>query len=83
MEYTQDLVVFDLLHVPIYHGWVVDPHDAATADAFGALTYNQVVEKVHSYALLSPRKHDCSANFLCVKGFCAPSRIVRESLEPC
>jgi hypothetical protein len=85
MEYTQDLVVFDLLHVPMYHGWVVDPHDTATADAFGALTYNQVVEKVYSCALGAEASPFLPENMFArpmsyaLSGFGATSRIVRES----
>ena len=46
MEYSEDLLIFDLLNVRLLHGWVLDPQDVATARVVGALSYNQLVEKV-------------------------------------
>lgn len=43
-EFTGELSVFDLVHVPLLHGWVVDPSDEITATAIGQRSYNQVVE---------------------------------------
>lgn len=48
-EYTPELTVFDLLQIPLYHGWLVDPQDSVTKEVLGALSYNQVVEKVINY----------------------------------
>lgn len=30
-EYTPECIVFDLLNVPLYHGWLVDPQVRAIA----------------------------------------------------
>jgi hypothetical protein len=39
------VAVFDLLGIPLVHGWLVDPEaDAATAVAFGNKSYNELVE---------------------------------------
>ena len=46
MEYSEDLLIFDLMHVRLLHGWCVDPQDKTTARVVGHLTYNQLVEKV-------------------------------------
>lgn len=46
MEFTRELLLFDLLQLPLYHGWVVDPHAEDVAAALGTLSYNQLVEKV-------------------------------------
>ncbi|KAL8184791.1 UNVERIFIED_CONTAM: Ubiquitin carboxyl-terminal hydrolase MINDY-1 [Gekko kuhli] len=45
-EYTPECIVFDLLNVPLYHGWLVDPQLADVAQAIGKLSYNQLVEKI-------------------------------------
>ncbi|NWU50720.1 MINY1 hydrolase, partial [Dromas ardeola] len=42
-EYTPECIVFDLLNVPLYHGWLVDPQ---VVQAVGKLSYNQLVEKI-------------------------------------
>ncbi|NXF40719.1 MINY1 hydrolase, partial [Nyctibius bracteatus] len=45
-EYTPECIVFDLLNVPLYHGWLVDPQSPEVVQAVGKLSYNQLVEKV-------------------------------------
>lgn len=45
-EYTPECIVFDLLNIPLYHGWLVDPQCHDTVRALGSLGYNQIVEKI-------------------------------------
>ncbi|KAG8146993.1 hypothetical protein E2320_014076 [Naja naja] len=53
-EYTPECIVFDLLNVPLYHGWLVDPQGERfappqipeVAGAVSKLSYNQLVEKI-------------------------------------
>ncbi|PNF28411.1 hypothetical protein B7P43_G16400 [Cryptotermes secundus] len=45
-EYTPECIIFDLLNIPLYHGWLVDPQCHETVIALGSLGYNQVVEKI-------------------------------------
>lgn len=45
-EYTPECSVFDLLGVPLYHGWLVDPQSPEAVSAVGKLSYNQLVEKI-------------------------------------
>ncbi|XP_053560830.1 ubiquitin carboxyl-terminal hydrolase MINDY-1 [Bombina bombina] len=45
-EYTPECIVFDLLNIPLYHGWLVDPQSAEAVHAVGKLSYNQLVEKI-------------------------------------
>ncbi|XP_073904270.1 ubiquitin carboxyl-terminal hydrolase MINDY-1 isoform X2 [Castor canadensis] len=45
-EYTPECSVFDLLGIPLYHGWLVDPQSPEAASAVGKLSYNQLVEKI-------------------------------------
>lgn len=45
-EYTPECIVFDLLQIPLYHGWIVDPHEDSVVKAVGRLSYNQLVEKI-------------------------------------
>ncbi|XP_018615394.2 ubiquitin carboxyl-terminal hydrolase MINDY-1 [Scleropages formosus] len=48
-EYTPECIVFDLLDIPLYHGWLVDPQSLEMAAAVGKLSYNQLVEKIIDY----------------------------------
>ncbi|XP_033022286.1 ubiquitin carboxyl-terminal hydrolase MINDY-2 isoform X2 [Lacerta agilis] len=45
-EYTPECIVFDLLDIPLYHGWLVDPQTAEIVKAVGNCSYNQLVEKI-------------------------------------
>lgn len=45
-EYTPECIIFDLLNIPLYHGWLVDPQSQETVTALGCLGYNQIVEKI-------------------------------------
>ena len=46
LEYSEDLLIFDLMHTRLLHGWLVDPQDRETYKAVAPLSYNQLVEKV-------------------------------------
>ncbi|CAH6874754.1 ubiquitin carboxyl-terminal hydrolase MINDY-2 [Phodopus roborovskii] len=48
-EYTPECIVFDLLDIPLYHGWLVDPQIDDIVKAVGNCSYNQLVEKIISY----------------------------------
>ncbi|XP_072046036.1 ubiquitin carboxyl-terminal hydrolase MINDY-2-like [Amphiura filiformis] len=45
-EYTQECVVFDLLNIGLYHGWMYDPQNSAAVSAVGTCSYNQLVERI-------------------------------------
>ena len=47
-EYTPECIVFDLLRIPLYHGWVVDPQNVELRQLIqsNAPSYNQLVEKM-------------------------------------
>ena len=45
-EFTSACTVFDLLDIPLYHGWLVDPQLSSTVAAVGSCSYNQLVEKI-------------------------------------
>lgn len=47
-EYTRECIIFDLLNIRLYHGWVVDPQDKDLRKIVesDASSYNQVVEKM-------------------------------------
>ncbi|KAI6073091.1 Ubiquitin carboxyl-terminal hydrolase [Aix galericulata] len=57
-EYTPECIVFDLLNVPLYHGWLVDPQSPEVVQAVGKLSYNQLVEKIITC------KHSCDSNLV-------------------
>lgn len=46
-EYTPECIIFDLLGIRLYHGWLVDPQTEA-AVAVGSNSYNQLVELIIS-----------------------------------
>ncbi|XP_031404248.1 ubiquitin carboxyl-terminal hydrolase MINDY-1 isoform X3 [Punica granatum] len=65
-EFTPECAIFDLLDIPLYHGWIVDPQDKDTAEAIANKSYNaltgelvaletQVFGKEHK----SPAEEDC------------------------
>ncbi|XP_071486356.1 ubiquitin carboxyl-terminal hydrolase MINDY-2-like [Diadema antillarum] len=45
-EYTQECVVFDLLNIALYHGWLYDPQNAEVVSAVNTCSYNQLVERI-------------------------------------
>lgn len=47
-EYTRECIIFDLLNIRLYHGWIVDPQDIElrTIVNSDAPSYNQLVEKM-------------------------------------
>ncbi|XVF10704.1 hypothetical protein REPUB_Repub07fG0205400 [Reevesia pubescens] len=42
-EFTPECAIFDLLDIPIYHGWIVDPQDYETANAIESKSYNAIM----------------------------------------
>ncbi|GFP97769.1 protein fam63a [Phtheirospermum japonicum] len=42
-EFTRECAIFDLMDIPLYHGWIVDPQDLETADAIGSKSYNSLM----------------------------------------
>ncbi|CAH2056751.1 unnamed protein product [Thlaspi arvense] len=40
-EFTRECAIFDLLDIPLYHGWIVDPQDWATAIAVKNIGLNK------------------------------------------
>ncbi|XP_024029064.1 uncharacterized protein LOC21405916 isoform X1 [Morus notabilis] len=45
-EFTPECAIFDLLDIPLYHGWIVDPEDKEPANAIGSKSYNALVEEL-------------------------------------
>ncbi|CAL1299557.1 unnamed protein product [Larinioides sclopetarius] len=45
-EYTPECIIFDLLRIPLYHGWLIDPQMIDVMSAVGKCSYNQLVEKI-------------------------------------
>eukprot|EP00117_Sycon_ciliatum_P033533 scpid71386/ scgid25784/ Protein FAM63A len=44
-EYTPEMIIFDLVGVNLYHGWLVEPGSSIHSDLLATLTYNTMVEK--------------------------------------
>ncbi|XP_069807372.1 ubiquitin carboxyl-terminal hydrolase MINDY-1 isoform X2 [Dendropsophus ebraccatus] len=88
-EYTPECIVFDLLNIPLYHGWLVDPQSSEAVQAVGKLSYNQLVEKIitckHSSdpnlvteGLLAEQFLESSAAQLTYHGLCELMAAVKE-----
>ncbi|CAF1675216.1 unnamed protein product, partial [Adineta ricciae] len=44
-EYTRECIIFDLLGIQLYHGWIIDPQNKQL-QALRFSSYNQLVEKM-------------------------------------
>uniref|UniRef100_A0A8C6YPX6 Ubiquitin carboxyl-terminal hydrolase n=1 Tax=Nothoprocta perdicaria TaxID=30464 RepID=A0A8C6YPX6_NOTPE len=88
-EYTPECIVFDLLNVPLYHGWLVDPQSPDVVQAVGKLSYNQLVEKIitckHSSdsnlvteGLIAEQFLESTASQLTYHGLCELTAAVKE-----
>ncbi|KAM0029926.1 putative MINDY deubiquitinase [Helianthus debilis subsp. tardiflorus] len=42
-EFTRECAIFDLVDIPLYHGWIVDPQDSDTSSAIGSKSYNTLM----------------------------------------
>ncbi|GFS19608.1 ubiquitin carboxyl-terminal hydrolase MINDY-1 [Elysia marginata] len=89
-EYTPELIVFDLLGISLFHGWLVDPQDKHTVEAVNQCSYNQLVEKIillkHSdkeemvtQALTAEQFLERSASQLTYHGLAELSSVVKEN----
>ncbi|XP_038687943.1 uncharacterized protein LOC119987198 isoform X2 [Tripterygium wilfordii] len=60
-EFTRECAIFDLLDIPLYHGWIVDPQDYETTNAIGSKSYNALTGEL---VALETRNADqkCSNN---------------------
>ncbi|CAL0314276.1 unnamed protein product [Lupinus luteus] len=52
-EFTQECTIFDLLDIPLCHGWIVDPQDYDTANALGSKSYNALMGELVSLETLN------------------------------
>lgn len=88
-EYTPECIIFDLLEIGLYHGWLVDPQDDQCVAAVSKCSYNQLVEKIIQQkasdkdglireALVAEQFLDRSASQLTYHGLCELSSTVKE-----
>ncbi|KHN34990.1 Protein FAM63A [Glycine soja] len=56
-EFTRECAIFDLLDIPLYHGWIVDPQDYDTANAIGSKSYNALMGELVSLETLNMNVH--------------------------
>ncbi|GAB1602381.1 ubiquitin carboxyl-terminal hydrolase MINDY-2-like isoform X1 [Argonauta hians] len=45
-EYTPEYIIFELLGISLYHGWLVDPQSQEVVSAIGKCSYNQLADKI-------------------------------------
>ncbi|KAK2497292.1 hypothetical protein MC885_020241 [Smutsia gigantea] len=80
-EYTPECSIFDLLGIPLYHGWLVDPQSPEAVSAVGKLSYNQLVEKIitckHS-SLIAEQFLETAAAQLTYHGLCELTAAAKE-----
>ncbi|XP_046547314.1 ubiquitin carboxyl-terminal hydrolase MINDY-1-like [Haliotis rubra] len=88
-EYTPECIIFDLLGIPLYHGWLVDPQDPVCTSEVGMCSYNQLVEKIIAQkssdreetvteALVAEQFLDRTASQLTYYGLCELNTSVKE-----
>ena len=88
-EYTSECIIFDLLGISLYHGWLVDPQDIQVAEAVSSLSYNQAVEAIITgrasedtekvaRALLCEQWLEDSASQLTYHGLCELNSVMKE-----
>ncbi|XP_071224015.1 ubiquitin carboxyl-terminal hydrolase MINDY-1-like [Salvelinus alpinus] len=88
-EYTPECIAFDLLDIPLYHGWLVDPQSPEMVAAVGKLSYNQLVEKIIGYkhsddssrvseGLVAEQFLESTATQLSYHGLCELNTTVKE-----
>ncbi|KAL5748631.1 hypothetical protein ACOSP7_025674 [Xanthoceras sorbifolium] len=58
-EFTPECAIFDLLDIPLYHGWIVDPQDFDTAKAIGFKSYNTLMGEL---VALESIRGECRSN---------------------
>ncbi|XP_076960410.1 uncharacterized protein LOC143636795 [Bidens hawaiensis] len=54
-EFTRECAIFDLLDIPLYHGWIVDPQDSDTAEAIGLKSYNTLMGELVALDTQNPQ----------------------------
>ncbi|KAM0871307.1 hypothetical protein ACQ4PT_039475 [Festuca glaucescens] len=57
-EFTRERAIFDLLDIPLYHGWIVDPQDTDTATAIGSKSYNALASGLAEFKSGKPAEED-------------------------
>ncbi|CAM0909833.1 unnamed protein product [Alopecurus aequalis] len=57
-EFTPERAIFDLLDIPLYHGWIVDPQDTGTATAIGSKSYNALASGLAEFKSEKPAEED-------------------------
>ncbi|KAH7549506.1 hypothetical protein JRO89_XS13G0042200 [Xanthoceras sorbifolium] len=58
-EFTPECAIFDLLDIPLYHGWIVDAQDFDTAKAIGFKSYNTLMGEL---VALESIRGECRSN---------------------
>lgn len=48
-EYTKGLCIFDMLNIPLYHGWVISSNDSVFYPYLKNYSYNVVINKIIRY----------------------------------
>ncbi|CAN6200533.1 unnamed protein product [Urochloa humidicola] len=57
-EFTRERAIFDLLDIPLYHGWIVDPQDTEAATAIGSKSYNALASGLAEFKSGKPTEEN-------------------------
>ena len=45
-EFSEDMLLFDIMHIRLVHGWIIDPADTRVSSIVANCSYNQLVEMI-------------------------------------
>lgn len=45
-RHATEMIIFDMLGISLYHGWIVDRDDVEASTVIGSCSYNQLVDKI-------------------------------------
>lgn len=61
-EYTKGLCIFDMLNIPLYHGWVISSEDVMFYSYLKDYSYNVIINKIVRYNEYYERKKKKNAD---------------------
>ncbi|VVB12006.1 unnamed protein product [Arabis nemorensis] len=82
-EFTPELAIFDLLNIPLYHGWIVNPQDLETATAIGCKSYNALMSALVALETQTVKSPSSQSSGECSVGFAEATTAALRIPSPC